>query len=67
MTVQELYTQWCKETKRNGGVLTSQSIKEWNNYIQENLQLLTLTPEEKYQQEVNERINDMNRKQFLNK
>ena len=38
-TLKELYNQWCKETKRSGGILVGGSIQEFfiwldnNNYI----------------------------------
>lgn len=33
----DLYKQWCKETKRSGGVLVGSSIKEWHIYLQDHL------------------------------
>lgn len=33
MTLQTLYKQWCKETKRNGGVLVGGSIKEFFEWL----------------------------------
>lgn len=39
MTIEKLYNQWCKETKRNGAILIGGSMREFfiwlteNNYI----------------------------------
>jgi hypothetical protein len=33
--LKEIYKQWCKETKRNGGVLIGPSIQELLKYIAE--------------------------------
>lgn len=27
------FKDWCKETKRSGGVLTGQSLKEWHEHL----------------------------------
>lgn len=33
-----IFKAWCKETKRNGGVLTGQSIHEWHQYLSEKME-----------------------------
>lgn len=35
MTIDKLYDQWCRETKRNGSILVGPSIKEFFKYIQQ--------------------------------
>ena len=42
MTIQQLYKQWLKETKRGGGVLIGGSIMEWSNYLIANLDKLKI-------------------------
>lgn len=32
--VQKLFKQWCKETKRSGGILVGASIREFLDYLQ---------------------------------
>ena len=32
----ELYWEWCKKTKRNGGVLVGGSIREFLEYVEDN-------------------------------
>lgn len=39
MTIQEIFKQFCKETKRSGGVLVGSSIGEWHKYLSEKLKL----------------------------
>lgn len=36
MIIQELYNQWCKETKRNGAVLVGSSIREFFDWLDDN-------------------------------
>ena len=41
-----LYTQWCKETKRNGSVLIGSSIREFFDWVElQEKQILTDTEE----------------------
>lgn len=35
VNLQELYKQWCKETKRNGAILVGGSIREFLDYVEE--------------------------------
>lgn len=35
MTIQQLYNQWCKETKRTGSVLVGGSIREFFEWVDE--------------------------------
>jgi hypothetical protein len=32
-----IYKEFCKETKRSGGVLVGSSIGEWNTYLADKL------------------------------
>lgn len=32
----KLFKQWCKETKRNGGVIVGSSIREFFEYVEKN-------------------------------
>lgn len=34
----KIFKDFCKETKRSGGVLVHSSISEWNNYLAEKLE-----------------------------
>lgn len=34
--ISDLYTQWCKETKRSGSVLVGSSLREFFKYYEEN-------------------------------
>ena len=34
--IKDLYKQWCKETKRNGGVLVGGSINEFFDWLEDN-------------------------------
>lgn len=36
MNLQELYNQWCKDTKRNGAILIGGSIREFLQYLNQN-------------------------------
>lgn len=36
----KFYSEWCKQNKRNGGVLVSQSIREFLTAIQDNFTLI---------------------------
>ncbi len=36
MTIELAYKQWCKDTKRNGGVLVGGSINEFFTYLSSN-------------------------------
>lgn len=38
--VQQIYKQFCTETKRSGGVLVGSSIGEWHNYLSNKLKEL---------------------------
>lgn len=44
--IQEIYQQFCKDTKRSGGVLVSSSITEWHTYLSNNLKPNKMTTEE---------------------
>lgn len=35
LVLSNLFHQWCKETKRSGGVLVGKSIYEFFNWLQE--------------------------------
>lgn len=35
-TLKELYSQWCKETKRNGAILIGGSIQEFFIWLENN-------------------------------
>lgn len=35
--IKDLFKQFCKETKRSGGVLVAGSITEWHKYLAEHL------------------------------
>lgn len=45
--IKEIFKQFCKETKRSGGVLVHASITEWHEYLGKKL-------EEKLKTEKNE-------------
>jgi hypothetical protein len=34
--INELYQQWCKETKRNGAILVGGSIREFFDWLEKN-------------------------------
>lgn len=38
--IANLYKQWCKDTKRNGGILIGPSIHEWTDFLVKHLQSL---------------------------
>lgn len=41
MRIQDLYTEWCKETKRTGSVLVGGSIKEFFEWLDDNEYYIT--------------------------
>lgn len=47
MTLHELYQTWCKETKRNGGVLIGSSIKEFFDWVEDKYALIEKPPKKK--------------------
>lgn len=36
--IEQTFKTWCRETKRNGGVLTGQSLREWHLYLSEKME-----------------------------
>lgn len=38
--IEHIFKQFCKETKRSGGILVHSSIGEWNKFLAEKLEEL---------------------------
>lgn len=53
--IEKLYKQWCKETKRNGAILVSGSIREFFDWLKqpENVEISKLAVETKYRLDIN--------------
>lgn len=58
MKLSELYKQWCKDTKRNGGILVGGSVKEFIEYVEKDYVLTDIKANEHLEMEMNLLLNE---------